>query len=121
MKKIEAFKFTLISACLILVALLLPSSSFPKVPSVVGIDKIAHFFLFMLFSLSYLLEFRRYNGKLPGLLHGILLILAFIVSSELMQLLTKSRHFEFLDMAFDAAGAAVAFISVKASSWLKKS
>ncbi|MFA5852364.1 MAG: VanZ family protein [Spirochaetales bacterium] len=120
MKKIEAFKFTIVSACLIFVALLLPSSSFPKMPSVVGIDKVAHFFLFALFSLSYLLESRRYNGKLPGFLHGILLILAFIVISELMQLLTKSRHFEFLDMAFDAAGALAAFLAVKATSWLKK-
>jgi len=120
MKKIEAFKFTIVSACLILVALLLPSSSFPKMPSTVRIDKVAHFFLFMLFSLSYLLEFRRYNGKLPGFLHATLLILTFIVISELMQLLTKSRHFEFLDMAFDTAGAVVAFLAVKAALWLKR-
>ena len=82
-------------------------------PSVVGVDKIAHFFLFMLFSLSYLLEFKRLKGSLPGFLHGILLILVFIVTSELLQLLTKSRHFELLDMGFDALGATAAFFMVR--------
>lgn len=114
MKKIVAYKFTLASACLILVALLLPSSSFPKMPSVIGIDKIAHLGLFFLFTLSYVLEFRRKNKNLPGLLHSVFLILIFIVSSELMQLLTSSRHFEWMDMVFDASGAVVAFLAVKA-------
>lgn len=120
MKKLLAFKFTITSASLIMIALLLPSSSFPKVPSGIGIDKVAHFFLFMAFSLSYLMEFRRYAGKLPGFLHGVLLILMFIVSSELLQLLTKSRHFELMDMVFDAAGACAAFLAIKVATNSKK-
>ncbi|HWR12770.1 MAG TPA: VanZ family protein [Rectinemataceae bacterium] len=110
MKKIAAYKFTIISAALILVALLLPSSSFSSMPRFFGVDKIAHFCLFLLFTLSYTLEFRRLNGKLPGFFHSIVFVLIFIVSSELLQLLTSSRHFEFLDMAFDAGGAAAAFL-----------
>lgn len=114
MKKIVAFKFTVLTAALILVALLLPSSSIPRMSSIAGIDKIAHFFLFLLFTLSYLLEFRHDKGRFPGLFHSIILVLVFIVISETLQLFTVSRNFELLDMAFDAGGAAVAFIATRA-------
>jgi VanZ family protein len=113
MKMLAAYKFTILSACLILVALLLPSSSIPKIPTFFGIDKVAHFLLFLLFTLSYVLEFKRKNKKLPGLLHSTLLVFVFIVVSELLQLLTSSRHFEFMDMVFDAGGATAAFLAIR--------
>jgi VanZ family protein len=114
--KIEAFKFTSATALLIIVALLLPSSVYRGAPRFFGIDKIAHFALFFLFAVCYLTEYRRYNGRMPSLPHGILLVVVFILSSELLQLLTATRHFEFMDMAFDAAGAGAAFaISLIAS------
>lgn len=114
--KIEAFKFTSATALLIIVALLLPSSVYRGAPRFFGIDKIAHFALFFLFAVCYLTEYRRYNGQMPSLPHGILLVVVFILSSELLQLLTATRHFEFMDMAFDAAGAGAAFaISLIAS------
>ena|SRR3989339_727445 len=120
MIKIAAYKFTLLSAILILIALLLPSSSMPMLPSVIGIDKIAHFFLFLFFTLSYVLEFRHERGRLPGFLHAVLLVLFFIVMSETLQLFTASRHFELLDMAFDAAGAGAAFIATKVAFGSRK-
>ena len=114
--KIAAFKFTSATALLIIVALLLPSSVYRGAPRFFGIDKIAHFALFFLFAVCYLTEYRRYNGRMPSLPHGILLVVVFILSSELLQLLTATRHFEFMDMAFDAAGAGAAFaISLIAS------
>ena len=114
--KIAAFKFTSATALLIIVALLLPSSVYRGAPRFFGIDKIAHFALFFLFAVCYLTEYRRYNGQMPSLPHGILLVVVFILSSELLQLLTATRHFEFMDMAFDAAGAGAAFaISLIAS------
>jgi len=116
-KRIAAFKLTIATAALILIALLLPSSVYKGAPSFFGIDKVAHFALFFLFAICYLTEYLRYNGKIPSLPHGILLVVVFILSSELLQLLTATRHFEFLDMAFDAAGASAAFVvSLLASS-----
>lgn len=120
MKKIAAFKFTLLSGVLIIIALLLPSSSFRKAPSFIGIDKVVHFFLFFIFTLAYLLEFRRYSGKLPGYLHSIAFVLLFIIGSEVLQLLTPTRRFELLDMLFDASGAAVAFLVVMVGRGLRK-
>lgn len=120
MKKIVAFKFTLLSGVLIIIALLLPSSSFRKAPTFIGIDKVVHFFLFLVFTLAYLLEFKRYSGKLPGYVHSIVLVLLFIVGSELLQLFTSSRRFELLDMLFDASGAAVALLAVMAGRGLRK-
>jgi len=120
MKKIIAFKFTLLSGVLIIVALLLPSSSFRNAPSFIGIDKVVHFFLFLVFTLAYLLEFRRYSGKLPGYIHSVIFVFLFIVGSEVLQLLTPSRRFELLDMLFDASGAAVALLAVMAERSLRK-
>ena len=120
MKKIVAFKFTLLSGVFIIVALLLPSSSFRKAPTFIGIDKVVHFFLFLVFTLAYLLEFRRYSGKLPGYIHSIIIVLLFIVGSEVLQLLTSTRRFELLDMLFDASGAVVAFLAVMAGRSLRK-
>lgn len=109
MKKIVAYKFTIASACLIIVALLLPSSSFSSIPSLVGIDKFAHLALFFIFSLSYILEYRREKEKSPPFLLSILIMILFILGSELLQLFTTSRHFEWFDMLFDLAGASAAF------------
>lgn len=119
--KIVAFKFTTLTAALILVALLLPSSVYRGAPSFFGIDKVVHFSLFLLFTLCYLAEHHRYYGKLPNPPHGVLLVVVFILASELLQLLTASRHFEFLDMTFDALGAGAAFaISILALNTGKK-
>jgi len=121
MKKIVNYKFTILVAALILVALLLPSSSIPKIRSFAGIDKAIHFILFFFFALSYVLEFRRTNRRLPGFLFSLLIVSFFIVASETLQLFTKSRHFELLDMAFDGAGAATAYIAIVALLKMQKS
>lgn len=109
-KKLIRFRFTFLSALLIIVALLLPSSSFKRMPSRVGIDKFAHFILFFIFTLAYCLEYRKSTGSLPGFLHGTMIVILFIVGSELMQLLTPTRRFEVLDMLSDATGALAASI-----------
>ena len=114
--KIAAFKFTTVTAALILVALLLPSSVYRRAPSFFGIDKAVHFAMFLIFAFCYLTEYRLYNGRRPSLGHGILFVVVFILSTEMLQLLTATRHFELMDMAFDAAGAvAAAAISFLAS------
>lgn len=106
--KIAAFKFTTITAALILVALLLPSSVYRGAPRFFGIDKTVHFAMFLLFAFCYLNEYRRYNGRRPSLGHSASFVVVFILATELLQLLTATRHFELMDMVFDAAGAGVA-------------
>lgn len=110
LKKLVSYKFTIAAAGLIVLALLLPSKSIPKFPSFFGIDKLAHFTLFFIFTTSYLLESRHERNAFPSLLHSALFIGLFIICSELLQLLTSSRNFEIADMAFDAAGSLFSLI-----------
>jgi len=106
---VKNYKFTILCALVILVALLLPSAAFQKMPSFFGVDKVAHTILFFFFALSYMLEYRKAHGRPPKLLYAAVLVLGLMVGSELLQLLTSSRHFEFADMAFDLGGACIAF------------
>ena len=109
-KKLVSYKFTIAAAGLILLALLLPSKSIPKFPSFFGIDKLAHFTLFFIFTTSYLLESRRMRHHFPSLGFSVFFIGLFIICSELLQLLTSSRNFEWVDMAFDGMGTLFSFI-----------
>lgn len=110
--KIINFKFTILTACLILVALLVPGTTYRSFPSFFGIDKLAHLGLFFLFSLSYSLEYKKAYTHLPAVSHAFGLFLVFVASSELLQLLTSSRHFELTDMVFDIIGASAAYIAI---------
>jgi len=105
-----AYKFTILAAAAILAALLIPSSSLPKMESPLGFDKVIHFILFFILALTYSLEYRKDRGNRPGFLHGILAISAFIVISEVLQLFTSSRHFEVLDIISGSLGAVGGFL-----------
>jgi peptidoglycan/LPS O-acetylase OafA/YrhL len=108
MKKIVAYKFTLLTAAIILTALLLPAKTFSSVHSPPGFDKVVHAMLFFLFTFAFGREYRKERKVNPRILVELTTVLPFIVISELLQLLTRSRHFEFLDMVADAVGAAAA-------------
>ncbi|HEY9054181.1 MAG TPA: VanZ family protein [Rectinemataceae bacterium] len=110
MKKLLAFKWTLSAGALILVALLLPSGSIPKISSPLALDKVAHCILFFLFAFAFGEEYRRERKTDPRLLEDIAIIVPFIIFSELLQLLTSTRHFEWLDMAADSLGAVLALL-----------
>ena len=110
--KITNFKFTILTACLILVALLVPGSTYRSFPSFFGIDKLAHLGLFFLFSLSYSIEYKKAYASIPAVSHAFLLFVLFVVSSELLQLTTSTRHFELMDMVFDLLGASAAYTAV---------
>lgn len=111
MKRLAAYKFTLLSAGIVLTGLLLPAAVFQRAPVTgEGIDKIAHFAMFFIFSLSYLLEYKAARKAPARFLPASAVIAVFIVISEVLQIFTHSRHFDFADMAFDAAGAVFAFI-----------
>jgi hypothetical protein len=108
MKKLIAYKFTLLAAAMILTALLLPAKTFSTIHSPPGFDKVVHATLFFLFTFAFGREYRKERKVNPRILVELAAVIPFIVVSELLQLLTRSRHFELLDMAADAVGTAAA-------------
>jgi VanZ family protein len=113
MMKLAKYKFTFLVALIILVALLVPSSTFRRIPiKFSGIDKVVHFALFFAFALAYLLEYKADHGLAPTLVRALLPIVSLIILSETLQLFTRSRHFELADMGADFIGAIVSYIIV---------
>ncbi len=111
MKKIMYYKFTIATAVLILVALLLPGSAFRYVPaSFFEVDKLAHMALFFIFTLAFQFEFKAAHGRAPLFWRGSILIILFSAGSEALQLLTSTRSFDPKDMAADLIGASLAAI-----------
>ena len=111
MKKLAAYKFTLLSAALILTALLLPAKTFSAIHAPPGLDKLVHMALFFIFTFAFDQEYRRASTANHRILVEIAIVLPFILLSEILQLFTRSRHFELLDMAADAVGAAVVMLA----------
>jgi VanZ family protein len=84
---------------------MIPSSAIPSVQAPFGFDKLIHFFLFFIFALIYLGDYRNDKKRYPPLVYSIFTMLVFILISELLQLLTRTRHFEFMDILAGAGGA----------------
>lgn len=119
MARIREFRFTITIAILILVALLLPGSTFRKMPKgLFELDKIAHLLLFFAFTVAFQVESRNSAGKPLGFMTGVAVIAIFALGSETLQLTTNTRSFDLRDMAFDLAGALLAFITVTIASAL---
>ena len=120
MRIIKRYRFTCASAALILVALLLPGSAFRSMPrSLLELDKLVHLALFYIFTLSFLLEYRAERGRAPALWFGAMVVGIFTMGSELLQLTTSSRSFDFMDMAYDVAGALFALATSAAVAAVK--
>ncbi|MCX7027904.1 MAG: VanZ family protein [Spirochaetes bacterium] len=111
MKKIAAYKFTILTAAIILIALLVPAKIFNEFPTAPGIDKVVHFILFFLFTFAYGQEYRKEHKKVPDVFIETAAVMPLILVSELLQLFTRSRHFELLDMVADAIGASAAIFA----------
>lgn len=112
MNMLKRYRFTCASAVLILVAFLMPGSAFKTVPrSLLELDKLAHLALFFIFTLSFQLEYRAERGQAPSFWFGASVVGVSTAGSELLQLATSTRSFDFVDMAYDVAGALVALAS----------
>lgn len=107
---VKAYTRTIVSALVILLALLMPSSAIPSVKTPFGFDKFVHFGLFFIFALIYLGDYRNDKKRNPKLLYSISTILVFILITELLQLLSRTRHFEFMDIIAGVGGAFTALI-----------
>lgn len=117
MNMFKRYRFTFASGALILVALLMPGSTFRTVPrSFLQLDKLVHLALFYIFTLSFLLEYRAARGRAPRFWLGLLVVGVLTVGSEVLQLGTRTRSFDVMDMVYDTAGAILALATAVAIS-----
>jgi VanZ family protein len=100
---------TILVTALILVAVLLPGSSLPDVPGIPGLDKMAHFTLFLMLAVAIQLDFSP--ARLRSLWLTVAVALAFSALTEALQLMVDGRSSELVDMLADMAGflAGIAF------------
>jgi VanZ family protein len=88
------------------------ASSHSKVaaPDLVGIDKVAHFFVYgLLATLLYRTRWFTRRGR-AGAIAAVLAAIVFGLTDEAHQQLTPGRSVEWADLAVDAAGAALAVL-----------
>ncbi len=103
------YQCTLVVSVLILIAVLLPGSLFRTVsPRAAVSDKLVHFSMFFLLTIAFALERRADRGKLPSFAALLLALSVFGLATEAVQLVTKDRSFETLDLLADIAGVAAA-------------
>lgn len=111
--------FTIIIASLILVAVLLPASALPDAPGLPGLDKLAHFAMFLALAVAVRFDFSL--GSRRRLALAFFAALAFSALTEALQLLADGRSAQLPDMFADiagfAAGLAVWRRSPGASKW----
>lgn len=96
--------YTIGITLLILIAVLLPGSAVPDVGSF-GLDKIIHFLLFFVWAVALRFDFPSLK-KILGFIIGIV----FSCLTEVFQLFTEDRSFDFFDMLADAVGLATGLI-----------
>jgi len=96
--------FTISITLLILIAVLLPGSAVPDVGNF-GLDKIVHFLLFFAWAVALRFDFASLN-KILVFVIGIV----FSCLTEVLQLFTEDRSFDFFDMLADAVGLATGLI-----------
>ena len=95
---------TIIVVSLILVAILLPASALPDAPGIPGLDKLAHFTMFIALAVAVRFDFGL--GSRRRLVLAFSAALAFSALTEALQLLADGRSAELLDMFADIAGFA---------------
>jgi VanZ family protein len=100
---------TILVTALILVAVLLPGSSLPDDPGIPGLDKMAHFTLFLMLAVAIQLDFSPARPR--SLWLTVAVALAFSALTEALQLMVDGRSSELVDMLADMAGflAGIAF------------
>lgn len=97
---------TIAATVLILIAVLLPGSKVPDV-GFSGIDKLAHFTLFYLWSLAIRFDFEKNFKWIVVLSVGV----AFSFLTEVLQIVVEGRTFDYYDIVMDAIGLAVGLAS----------
>lgn len=91
---------------LILVAVLLPGSKIPAV-GFQGIDKLAHFTLFYLWSLAVRFDFSTNFKWVVTFIAG----LVFSYLTEVLQLLVEGRAYDYYDILADSIGLSIGLLT----------
>lgn len=117
MKFIKDYKITGIVILLILVAILMPGSSVPKV-GVPGIDKVVHLGMFFTLTATFNVEYLWHNKYLPHVLLTFMSIFIFAVSTEVIQLFASNRSCDLKDLLADMIGAVIAIFIIKGIAYL---
>lgn len=97
---------TLAISILILVATLIPGSKIPDV-GIMGIDKVAHFTLFFIWSLAIRFDFKPNFNWIGGWVAG----LVFSSATEVFQIFADGRSFDRWDILFDGLGLSVGLMA----------
>lgn len=100
------FAATVFATLLILVAVLLPGSKIPDV-GFTGIDKLAHFTLFYLWSLAVRFDFKINFKWAWAFFAGVL----FIYLTEVLQLFAEDRSYDYYDMVADSIGLSIGLLT----------
>jgi VanZ family protein len=110
-----------LTCILIVYALIMMIGSIIPNPEVVpvfsGNTKYFHFFGFIVLAAIVFKTFELYKFRYKKTLSSIVLML-FIVLTEVLQLAVSTRHFSYKDMLIDLAGCIIGFLIYKASSWI---
>ena len=111
MKKISAYKFTLVMVAVILVLVLMPGDDVPSV-GIPHIDKVVHFGMFLTLTLCYIWEYHKKHQLLPKCYKEGLWLLGFAIFTEIMQYFVPGRSSDIKDLLADTLGVIVASLSV---------
>lgn len=103
LKRIYQYKLTMISAALILIAVLMPSSDVPSV-GIPNIDKLVHAGMFGMLTLCFYGEYVWNSKKLPSVFLSGFIIEAFALSTEFMQKFASGRSCDMKDFVADSVG-----------------
>lgn len=93
---------TVAVSILILIATLMPGSKIPDV-DIVGIDKVAHFTLFFIWSLAVRYDYKPKFNWIFGWITGLI----FSTATEVFQIFADGRSFDRWDILFDGLGLSV--------------
>lgn len=119
MNTIKSYKWTIASAMVVLLLLLMPFRIFQQTPqSLNDFDKFIHAILFGAMTAVFCAEHSALKKINPKFLLSLVIISAFAFLTEIGQLLTITRHFDLKDFGADAIGIAAALLVMRIATML---
>jgi len=114
MALLKLYKWTIASAAIVLILLMLPSQVFPKAPrSPFELDKLVHAILFGAVTAIFCGEHRAWKKINPPFFLSFFIFGIFALITEASQLFTRTRHYDLLDLRADLAGIASALLIMR--------
>lgn len=121
MNIIARYKWSILSAVLVLTLLLLPSALFQKMASRSLLnDKSVHAILFGFLTAVFCIEHRYWKKSHPPILPTFLVIGIFAYLTELAQAATRSRHYDVRDFYADLGGIVFGILAARAAAYFWK-